>query len=109
MRTEDNKAHLAPDFLEAVHRGVDMFDCVIPSQLAHRGTAYTSHGKVNCRRTVYRLSDTPLDSACDCQTCRGYSRAYLCHLVRANEPLGAQLACSFCEAACGAKHQRCLS
>ena len=79
------------DILEAVHRGVDMFDCIIPSQLAHRGTAYTSHGKVNCRRTVYRLSDTPLDLACDCQTCRGYSRAYLCHLVRANEPLGAQL------------------
>jgi queuine tRNA-ribosyltransferase len=79
------------DILEAVHRGVDMFDCIIPSQLAHRGTAYTSHGKVNCRRTVYRLSDTPLDSACDCQTCREYSRAYLCHLVRANETLGAQL------------------
>jgi len=79
------------DILEAVHRGVDMFDCIIPSQLAHRGTAYTSHGKVNCRRTVYRLSEAPLDAACDCQTCRQYSRAYLCHLVRANESLAAQL------------------
>jgi len=79
------------DILEAVHRGVDMFDCIIPSQLAHRGTAFTSHGKINCRRTVYRLSETPLDAACDCQTCREYSRAYLCHLVRANETLGAQL------------------
>lgn len=79
------------DILEAVHSGVDMFDCIIPSQQAHRGSAFTSHGKINCRRTVYRLSEAPLDSACDCQTCREYSRAYLCHLVRADETLGAQL------------------
>jgi queuine tRNA-ribosyltransferase len=79
------------DILEAVHRGVDIFDCIIPSQLAHRGTAFTSHGKIHCRRTVYRLSEAPLDAACDCQTCREYSRAYLCHLVRSNETLGAQL------------------
>jgi queuine tRNA-ribosyltransferase len=79
------------DILEAVHRGVDMFDCIIPSQLAHRGTAFTSHGKINCRRTVYRLSEAPLDAACDCQTCREYSRAYLCHLVRAEESLAAHL------------------
>ncbi len=79
------------DILEAVHRGVDMFDCIIPSQLAHRGTAFTSHGKIHCRRTVYRLSEAPLDSDCDCQTCREYSRAYLCHLVRSDETLGAQL------------------
>jgi queuine tRNA-ribosyltransferase len=79
------------DILEAVHRGVDMFDCIIPSQLAHRGTAFTSHGKIHCRRTVYRLSEAPLDADCDCQTCREYSRAYLCHLVRSNETLGAQL------------------
>jgi queuine tRNA-ribosyltransferase len=79
------------DILEAVHRGVDMFDCIIPSQLAHRGTAFTSHGKIHCRRTVYRLSEAPLDADCDCQTCREYSRAYLCHLVRSDETLGAQL------------------
>ncbi len=79
------------DILEAVHRGVDMFDCIIPSQQGHRGTAFTSHGKINCRRTVYRLSEAPLDAACDCQTCRAYSRAYLCHLVRSDEALGAQL------------------
>ncbi|MBI1395431.1 MAG: tRNA guanosine(34) transglycosylase Tgt [Betaproteobacteria bacterium] len=79
------------DILEAVHRGVDMFDCIIPSQLAHRGTAFTSHGRIHCRRTVYRLSEAPLDSACDCRTCREYSRAYLCHLVRSNEALGTQL------------------
>jgi queuine tRNA-ribosyltransferase len=79
------------DILEAVHRGVDMFDCIIPSQLAKRGTAFTSHGRMHCRRTVYRLSEVPLDAACDCQTCREYSRAYLCHLVRAGEALGTQL------------------
>lgn len=79
------------DILEAVHRGVDMFDCIIPSQLAHRGTAFTSHGKVNCRRTVYQFSEAPLDAACECTTCRNYSRAYLCHLVRAEETLAAQL------------------
>jgi len=79
------------DILEAVHRGVDMFDCIIPSQLAQRGTAFTSHGKVHCRRTVYALAEEPLDAACDCQTCREYSRAYLCHLVRADETLGAHL------------------
>jgi queuine tRNA-ribosyltransferase len=79
------------DLLEAVHRGVDMFDCIIPSQLAQRGTAFTSHGKIRCRRSVYELAEEPLDAACDCQTCRDYSRAYLCHLVRADETLGAHL------------------
>ncbi len=75
------------DILEAVHRGVDMFDCIIPSQLAQRGTAFTSHGKLHCRRSVYKFSDGPLDAACDCQTCREYSRAYLHHLVKADELL----------------------
>ena len=79
------------DILEAVHRGVDMFDCIIPSQLARRGTAFTSHGRIHIRRTVYRLSEAPLDAACDCQTCREYSRAYLCHLARTDEALGSQL------------------
>ena len=76
------------DILEAVHRGVDMFDCIIPSQFAKRGTAFTSHGKIHCRRAVYKFSEEPLDAACDCQTCRAYSRAYLHHLVKADEFLG---------------------
>jgi queuine tRNA-ribosyltransferase len=76
------------DILEAVHRGVDMFDCIIPSQLAQRGTAFTSHGKIHCRRSVYKFSEEPLDAACDCPTCRDYSRAYLHHLVKADELLG---------------------
>ncbi|MGH7965265.1 MAG: tRNA guanosine(34) transglycosylase Tgt [Candidatus Binatia bacterium] len=76
------------DILESVHRGVDMFDCIIPSQLAHRGVAFTSHGKLQLRRSVYKLSEDPVDAQCDCQTCRQYSRAYLHHLVKAEEVIG---------------------
>ena len=79
------------DLLEAVHRGVDMFDCIIPTQLAQRGTAYTSHGRIHCRRAVYKFADEPLDARCPCKTCRHYSRAYLHHLVKADEVLGAHL------------------
>jgi queuine tRNA-ribosyltransferase len=76
------------DILEAVHRGVDMFDCIIPSQLAQRGTAFTSHGKLHCRRSVYKFSEAPLDAKCDCRTCREHPRAYIHHLVKADELLG---------------------
>jgi queuine tRNA-ribosyltransferase len=76
------------DILEAVQRGVDMFDCIIPSQLAHRGTAFTSMGKLQCRRVVYKFADVPLDPRCDCPTCVRYSRAYLHHLIKAEESLG---------------------
>ena len=79
------------DILEAVHRGVDMFDCIIPSQLAQRGTAFTSHGKIHCRRSVYKFSEERLDAACDCVACRDYSRAYLHHLVKSDETLGSYL------------------
>ncbi|MDP1578955.1 MAG: tRNA guanosine(34) transglycosylase Tgt [Candidatus Didemnitutus sp.] len=76
------------DILEAVHRGVDMFDCIIPSQLAQRGVAFTSQGKFMLRRGVYKLDDTALDADCLCSTCRTYSRAYIHHLVKADENLG---------------------
>jgi len=79
------------DILESVHRGVDMFDCIIPTQLAQRGTAFTSHGRVHCRRSVYKFSDEPLDASCDCPTCRIHPRAYLHHLIKADETLGWQL------------------
>lgn len=79
------------DILEAVHRGVDMFDCIIPSQLAHRGVAFTSHGKLQFRRTVYKFAEEPVDAACDCYTCQNYSRAYVHHLVKAEEPLACRL------------------
>jgi queuine tRNA-ribosyltransferase len=76
------------DILEGVHRGIDMFDCIIPSQLAQRGIAFTSHGKLQLRRSVYKLRDVPVDAECSCQTCRHYSRAYIHHLVKSAEVLG---------------------
>ena len=79
------------DILEAVHRGVDMFDCIIPTQLAQRGTAFTSHGRLHCRRSVYKFAEEPLDTACNCSTCRDHPRAYVHHLIKADETLGWQL------------------
>ena len=79
------------DILEAVYRGVDMFDCIIPSNLAKRGTAFTSVGKVHIYRGTYKFSEGPLDAACACSTCAVYSRAYLHHLIKADEYLGWKL------------------
>jgi queuine tRNA-ribosyltransferase len=79
------------DILEAVHRGVDMFDCIIPTQVAQRGGAFTSRGFLQFRRSVYKTADEPLDPECGCPTCLRYSRAYLHHLTKARETLGWQL------------------
>jgi queuine tRNA-ribosyltransferase len=76
------------DILEAVHRGVDMFDCILPSALAQRGVAFTSQGKLQLRRSVYKFSEAQLDPECTCVTCVTYSKAYLHHLVKAEEFLG---------------------
>lgn len=76
------------DILEAVHRGVDMFDCILPSQIAQRGGAYTSQGRLQLRRTQYKFSEEPLDPDCGCVTCRSHSRAYLHHLHKTGETLG---------------------
>ncbi len=82
------------DILEAVHRGVDMFDCILPAALAQRGVAFTSKGKLQMRRTVYKFSEESLDPSCDCATCTQYSRAYLHHLYKADEVLGWKLLAS---------------
>jgi len=79
------------DILEAVHRGVDMFDCIIPTQVAQRGAAFTSRGYLQLRRGVYKFSDEPLDPECSCPTCSRYCRAYLHHLTKTGETLGWQL------------------
>ena len=79
------------DLLEAVRRGVDMFDCILPSAMAGQGYAFTSLGQTRVSRSVYRLLDEPLDPACGCPTCRQHSLAYLHHLFKAEEYLGAQL------------------
>lgn len=79
------------DLLEAVHRGVDMFDCIIPTKVAQRGGAFTSRGFLQLRRGVYKFQDTPLDPECTCLTCTRYSRAYIHHLTKSGETLGWQL------------------
>ncbi len=73
------------DILEAVERGVDMFDCVIPTRNARTGTLYTSHGVINIRHEKYKRDFSPLDPECDCYTCRNFSRAYLRHLFVCEE------------------------
>jgi len=81
-----------PDCLvEGVMRGVDMFDCVIQTRIARNGTAFTSQGKVTVRNAQYKRDFTPLDPACDCEVCQNYTRAYIRHLVNANEMLASSL------------------
>ncbi len=79
------------DIVEAVRRGVDLFDCVMPTRNARNGHLFTSRGVVRIRNSRYRDDTGPLDEACPCYTCRRYSRAYLHHLDRAGEILGARL------------------
>ena len=79
------------DIIDAVCRGVDMFDCVIPTRNARNGFIYTSEGVLRLRNAAYAEDTRPLDENCDCYTCRHYSRAYLRHLDRCNEILGARL------------------
>ncbi len=79
------------DLLEAVHRGVDMFDCILPTAWAQHGKAFTSHGRLDLRRGVHKFAEQPLDATCDCDACRLYTRSYLHHLVKCQEPLGWQL------------------
>lgn len=79
------------DIVEAVRRGVDMFDCVMPTRNARNGHLFTSTGVVKLRNARYRDDTGPLDAECDCYTCKNFSRAYLHHLDKCNEMLGAQL------------------
>lgn len=79
------------DLLEAVHRGVDMFDCILPTAWAQQGIAFTSRGKVDLRRGVYARAQVALDAACTCEACTRHPRSYLHHLVKCGEPLGWQL------------------
>ncbi len=76
------------DLLEAVHRGMDQFDCILPTAMAQQGVAFTSEGKISLRRGIYKFADAPLDPNCSCSTCAHYSRAYLHHLVKVKEHLG---------------------
>ena len=77
--------------LEGVLRGVDMFDCVLPTRIARHGTLMTSEGRLNIRNAKNERDFRPIDEKCDCYTCKNYTRAYLRHLVKCNEGLGQRL------------------
>jgi queuine tRNA-ribosyltransferase len=79
------------DIVESVRRGIDMFDCVMPTRNARNGHLFTSTGVVKIRNSQYEMDTRPLDEECDCYTCRNYSRAYLRHLDKSHEILGARL------------------
>ena len=79
------------DIVEAVQRGIDMFDCVMPTRNARNGHLFTHQGVVRIKNAVHASDTAPLDPLCDCYTCQNYSRAYLRHLHRCNEILGARL------------------
>ncbi|MDO4501329.1 MAG: tRNA guanosine(34) transglycosylase Tgt [Erysipelotrichaceae bacterium] len=79
------------DILEAIERGVDMFDCVLPTRIARHGTLMTSEGRINIKKQMYKNDFTPVDSECDCECCKNYTKAYIHHLFRAEEGLGSRL------------------
>lgn len=79
------------DLVEAVRRGVDMFDCVAPTRMGRNGTAFTAEGRINIKRAEFRTDPAPLERDCGCSTCRRFSRAYLRHLYVADEMLGLRL------------------
>jgi queuine tRNA-ribosyltransferase len=79
------------DLVGAVERGIDMFDCVLPTRSGRTGQAFTRAGPINIRNARFAEDKEPLDPACACPVCAGWSRAYLHHLVRAGEILGAML------------------
>jgi len=105
MRILDHLAHRLPaerprylmgvgtpeDLLDGIGHGVDMFDCVMPTRNARNGWLFTRYGDVKLRNSRYRADTRPLDESCACHTCRHFSRAYLHHLQRVNEILGARL------------------
>jgi queuine tRNA-ribosyltransferase len=79
------------DLVESVRRGIDMFDCVMPTRNARNGHLFVTEGVVKIRNAKHRNDTSPLDENCDCYTCKNYSRSYLHHLDKCNEILGARL------------------
>jgi queuine tRNA-ribosyltransferase len=80
------------DFFTAVERGIDLFDCVLPTRVARTGQVWTDAGRLNLRNAVHQDDPAPIDPGCGCEACRNHSRAYLAHLFRAGEMLGPRLA-----------------
>lgn len=79
------------DIIEAVAKGIDMFDCVIPTRSGRNGQAFTKYGPVNIKNNKYKIDKDPLELDCSCPACKNYSKAYLHHLVKSNEILGSML------------------
>ena len=79
------------DILEGVERGIDMFDCVLPTRLARHGNAFTRNGKINLKNAKYKEDFTPIEDNCDCYTCKNYTKAYVKHLINCEESLGGTL------------------
>ncbi|WP_088007224.1 tRNA guanosine(34) transglycosylase Tgt [Indiicoccus explosivorum] len=81
----------ADSLIDGAIRGIDMFDCVLPTRIARNGTLMTSEGRMNIKKAQYKTDFGPIDEKCDCYTCRNYSRAYVNHLIRADETFGLRL------------------
>ena len=79
------------DILEGVDRGIDMFDCVLPTRLARHGNAFTKDGKINIKNLKYKEDFTPIEHDCDCYTCKNFTKGYIRHLITCNEMLGGRL------------------
>ncbi len=79
------------DLLEGVERGIDMFDCVLPTRLARHANAFTRKGKINIRNAKYKEDFTPIEDTCDCYACKHYTKAYIRHLMVAEETFGSRL------------------
>ena len=82
---------LPSNILEAVDRGVDFFDCVLPARNGRHGHVFTAHGKINLKNAKYELDSTPIDEGCQCPACKHYSKAYIRHLFKAKELLAMRL------------------
>ncbi|MFM8459465.1 MAG: tRNA guanosine(34) transglycosylase Tgt [Chthoniobacterales bacterium] len=80
-----------PQMVEMVARGIDMFDCVLPTRIARNGTAFTETGTINLKNACFTMDDAPIEQGCGCYACANFSRAYLRHLVKAEEILGLRL------------------
>jgi len=80
------------DLVECVARGIDMFDCVVPTRNARKGTVYTNEGKLNLNNEAHRADSSPIEEGCSCESCQGYSRAYLRHLFKMGETLAGRAA-----------------
>jgi queuine tRNA-ribosyltransferase len=80
-----------PQIVEMVAKGIDMFDCVLPTRLARNGTAFTDAGTLNLKNNPFRLDERPIEEGCLCKTCRTFTRGYIRHLIKVEEILGLRL------------------